>query len=306
MAKQERRMKKSDWIWFDGELVPWDKATTHVLSHTLHYGGGAFEGIRFYKTELGVAVFRLKEHVERLIYSCKAINLDLPYRCEEIIEFIKESIVQNKLTQGYIRPLAFWGQGDLRVCAKNLPVHLVIACWPLGNYLASDCADVKISDFIRIHPKSTVSDAKLCGHYVNSIIAGLGIQNTHYHESLLLDFEGNIAEGPGENFFCVIDGVIHTPPLGRILAGITRATLLEIIDDLSLPYREEHISLQKALQADEAFFSGTAVEVTPIRSLNDKVFGNGEIGTITKQVKDAFFDVIYGRSKKYLHYLTII
>lgn len=299
-------MQKSQWIWFDGKLVPWENAKTHVLSHTLHYGGGAFEGIRFYKTESGVAIFRLKEHVERLLYSCKAIELALPYSCEELMEAIKLTVVENKLTQGYIRPLAFWGEGDLRVAAKNLPAHFIVACWPLTQYLSSDSADVKISDFIRIHPKSTITDAKLCGHYVNSIIAGLAIKNTPYHESLLLDFEGCIAEGPGENFFCVIDGVVHTPPLGRILNGITRSTVLELMDDLKIPYKESLITLEQALTSQEAFFTGTAVELTPIRSINDVVFNQGEVGALTHQIKEAFLNVIYGRSKSYLHYLTYI
>ena len=301
-----RMMKKSEWIWFDGKMVPWDEAKTHVLSHTLHYGGGAFEGIRFYKTDHGVAIFRLKEHVERLIYSCQAIGLDLPYSVTEIIEFIKYTVSQNNLSEGYIRPLAFWGAGDLRVASQNLPVHLIIACWPLGQYLKSDCADVKVSDFIRIHPKSTITDAKLCGHYVNSILAGMSLKNTHYHESLLLDYEGNIAEGPGENFFCIIDNVIYTPPLGGILPGITRSTIFELAADLGFEYVESHLTLDLAFKAQEAFFSGTAVEITPIRSLNDVIFGNGKEGIQTKAIREAFLDVIYGRATKYLHYLTII
>ncbi len=299
-------MKKSDWIWFDGKMVPWQDATTHVLSHSLHYGGGAFEGIRFYKTERGSAIFRLKEHVERLLYSCKTIGLNLPYSQEELESSIKETVSKNVLTQGYIRPLAFLGLGDLRVAAKNSPLHLIIACWPLGHYLAAEYVDVKISDFIRIHPQSTVTDAKLCGHYVNSIMAGLAIANTKYHESLLLDFEGNIAEGPGENFFCVVDGIFKTPALGKILAGITRATIIEIINDLGFTCEEVALSLDDALQAEEAFFTGTAAEVTPIRSLNDSVYGNGAIGTLTQPIRKVYFDAIMGRNDAYEHYLSYI
>ena len=299
-------MSNANWIWFDNKMVPWQQATTHVLSHTLHYGGGAFEGIRFYQTDRGPAIFRLEDHVERLLYSCKSIGIELSYNQIEIEEAIKETVRRNKLAQGYIRPLAFLGEGNLRIVAKDLPVHLIIAAWPLGDYLASSCADVKVSDFIRIHPKSTITDAKLCGHYVNSIIASLSIRNTKYHESLLLDYAGNIAEGPGENFFCVIDNVVTTPVLGNILAGITRSTILELSADLGFKVQEINLALEDALKAQEAFFSGTAVEVTAIRSLNDSVFGDGAIGPITKKIKKAYFDLIQGKNEKYSHYLTIV
>lgn len=299
-------MKKADWIWFDNKMVPWQDATTHVLSHTLHYGGGAFEGIRFYKTPNGSAIFRLKEHVERLFYSCSILGLELNYSKLEIETAIKETIVKNKLSEGYIRPLAFWGEGNLRIISNDLPVHLIIATWPLGNYLPCDCVDVKVSDFIRIHPNSTVTDAKLCGHYVNSIISSLNLKNTKYHESLLLDYAGNIAEGPGENFFCVIDEVLLTPKLGNILPGITRATIIEMATNLGFKVKEINLSLEHALIADEAFFTGTAVEVTPLRSLNDVIFYDGKIGPVTKLLRDTYFDAIQGKSTEYRHYLSYI
>ena len=299
-------MKKTQWIWFDGEVVAWEKATTHVLSHTLHYGGGAFEGIRFYQTEDGPAIFRLKEHVERLFYSCNVIGLKIKYSPDELATAIKDIVRENKLQQGYIRPLVFWGEGDLRIVSEGLPVHTVIACWSLGNYLSADCVDVKVSDFIRIHPGSTVTDAKLCGHYVNSIIASLAIKNTHYHESLLLDYKGNIAEGPGENFFCVIDKEIFTPSLGNILPGITRSMIMAIARDLGFKCHESSLSLDDVFKAQEALFTGTAVEVTPIRSLNDSIFGDGRVGPITQLIHDAYFDVIQGNSNKYRHYLSFI
>lgn len=299
-------MQQSDWIWFDGKMVPWADAKTHVLSHTLHYGSGAFEGIRFYNTDRGPAVFRLKEHVDRLIYSANVIGIELPYSNEQIEQAILKTVRENGLTQGYIRPLVFLGLGDLRVSAKNSPVHLIIACWPLGNYLAAECVDVKVSDFIRIHPDSTITDAKLCGHYTNSVVASLALKNTKYHESLLLDFEGYIAEGPGENFFCVVDGVFKTPPLGRILAGITRKTIIRMIGDLGYQCIEERMTVDDVLKADEAFFTGTAVEVTPIRSLNDVVFGDGHMGPLTKLIRDCYFDTITGKNAAYERYLSYV
>lgn len=299
-------MRKADWIWFDGKLVDWDDARVHVLSHTLHYGGGAFEGIRFYQTAKGPAVFRLKEHVERLIYSCDAIEMTLNYSSAEIESAILETIKANELQEGYIRPLAFWGAGDLRIISHDLPVHLSVACWPLGQYLAAECVDVKVSDYIRIHPKSTVADAKLCGHYLNSIIASMCTKNSKYHECLLLDHQGNIAEGAGENFFCVIDDVLCTPNLGNVLAGITRETVMNIARDEGIECEERTLSLDDAYMAKEAFFSGTAVEVTPIRSLNDNFFSDGQMGKITALLRQRYFDAVHGKSSKYEHFLTYV
>ena len=297
-------MQQSDWIWFDGKMVPWQDAKIHVLSHTLHYGTGAFEGIRFYKTDKGAAIFRLKEHVDRLIYSAGVIGIELPYTHQEIERAIIDTVRENGLLEGYIRPLVFLGLGDLRVSAKNSPTHLMVACWTLGNYLSAECADVKVSDFIRIHPQSTITDAKLCGHYTNSVVASLALKGTHYHESLLLDFEGNIAAGPGENFFCVIDGIFKTPPLGRILAGITRATIIGIIKALDFQCQEVPLTLEEAMNADEAFFTGTAVEVTPIRSINDMVLGDGNVGELTQKISQVYFEAITGKNANYDHYLT--
>ena len=299
-------MQKTDWIWFDGKQVPWDEATIHVSAHSLHYGGGAFEGIRFYKTERGPAIFRLHDHVKRLIYSCQAIDLNLPFSLEEIEQAIIDTVKINKLEEGYIRPLAFWGAGDLRIAAQDLPVHLKVAAWPMGQYLTHSNVDVKVSPYIRIHPRSTVADAKICGHYVNSIMSSIALKNTKYHESLLLDHQGNIAEGPGENFFCVVNGVFKTPSLGNILAGITRDTILQMCRDLDIECHAMLITLEEALNATEAFFSGTAAEITPIHSLNDKVFGDGETGEITQRIKSYYFDIIRGKVDQYEHYLTYI
>ncbi len=297
-------MKKTEFIWFNGKLVPWNEANVHVLSHTLHYGGGAFEGIRFYKTDRGPAVFRLDEHIQRLFYSCDTLGITLPYTHEEVVAAIKLTIKENGLESGYVRPLAFWGAGDLRIISKNLPIEFIIACWPIGSYLPSESVDVKISDLIRIHPDSTKADAKLCGHYLNSLLASKTIANTHHHEVLLLDYQGNIAEGAGENFFMVKNNVLFTPKLGNVLAGITRDTVLNIAKQLGVATFESVLTVEDATSCDEAFFSGTAVEITPIRSIDDIPLGSDNIGPITSQVKEAYHAIVSGKNDQFMHYLT--
>lgn len=271
-----------------------------------HYGGGAFEGIRFYNTAQGPAIFRLKEHIDRLFYSINALKMPFLYSKEEVIEAIKTVVSVNKLKEGYIRPIAFYGYGKMGVNPIGNPVELVIACWPWGAYLPHECVDVKTSSYIRIHPDSTVVDAKLCGHYVNSILASLELQGTHYHEALLLDSAGLITEGVGENFFMVKDGTIYTPHLGGILAGITRDTVLKLAIKLDLKVIEADISLYDAYQADEAFFTGTAAEVTAIQSINDKQLGQGGVGKMTAKIKKAYLDLIHGKDTDFQDYLTII
>ena len=251
-------MQTTEMIWKNGKLIPWAEATIHVLSHTLHYGGGAFEGIRFYDTSKGPAIFRLTDHVDRLFYSADVLKLPLSYSKEEVTNAIKEVARASKLESGYIRPIAFYGYGKLGVNPVGNPAELVIACWPWGSYLKHESVDVKTSSFIRIHPDSTVVDAKLCGHYVNGILASLELQGTHYHEALLLDSKGLITEGVGENFFMVKDGVISTPNLGGILSGITRNTVMKLAQHLNLKVIEADITLDEAYDADEAFFTGTA------------------------------------------------
>lgn len=299
-------MQKTETIWQNGTLVPWADAKIHVLSHTLHYGGGAFEGIRFYNTARGPAIFRLDDHVDRLFYSSNILKITLPYSKEEVKTAIKDVARINKLEAGYIRPIAFYGYGKLGVNPIGNPVELVIACWPWGVYLPYDSVDIKISGYIRIHPASTVVDAKLCGHYVNGILASLELQGTHYHEALFLDSNGYITEGVGENFFMVNEGVIYTPNLGGILSGITRDTVIRLARTLELKVIEADISLDEALQADEAFFTGTAAEVTAIRSINDTVLGNGEIGAITAVIKKAYHEVVQGKNNEFIKYLTFL
>ncbi|ASQ45891.1 branched-chain amino acid transaminase [Legionella clemsonensis] len=298
-------MQVTETIWQNGNLIPWADAKVHVLSHTLHYGGGAFEGIRFYKTSEGSAIFRLNDHVERLFYSASVLKMTIPYSKEEVAAAIKEVVVINRLEEGYIRPLVFYGYGKMGVNPIGNPTDLIIACWPWGAYLPHESIDVKVSSFIRIHPESTVVDAKICGHYVNSILASLELQGTHYHEALLLDSQGNIMEGVGENFFIVKNTRLYTPQLGGILSGITRDTVIKLAHQLNLEVFETDITLDEAYQADEAFFTGTAAEVTAIRSINDRELCKGS-GSITTMIKKAYMDLVHGKNEEFVHFLTYI
>lgn len=299
-------MQATEFIWHNGKLVPWNEAKIHVLTHTLHYGGGAFEGIRTYKTEKGPAVFRLSEHIDRLFYSAESIKMAIPFSRTEVIAAVKETITLNKLDECYVRPIAFYGYGVMGVNPTGAPVELAIAVWPWGAYLPHDLVDIKTSHYIRIHRDSSVTDAKMCGHYINSMLARLEVQGTKYHEALMLDVDGNIAEGSGENFFIVKNGVIYTPKLGNILAGITRDTVMQIAYDLEYKVEEKNLILEDAYQADEAFFTGTAAEVTPIRSLDDKVIGDGAIGPVTQSIRKTYMDAVHGKDPRYVHYLTFV
>ncbi len=281
----------------NGSLLPWNEAKVHVLAHSLHYGDGAFEGIRVYKTTRGPAVFRLKEHMERLKYSARAIDIAIPYSVEQLCDATCHLLREIALEQGYIRPLAIHGYGVMGLHPRNSPVDTIIAAWPWGAYIPVEAADIKVSSYIRIHPRSTVADAKICGHYVNSILAVLELKGTKYHEALFLDDKGFIAEGPGENFFMVKGGAVLTPPGGTILNGITRDTVLTLSRDLGYTVKECPLTLDDALAADEAFFTGTAAEVTPIGSINDALIGSGSVGPITAAVKARYLDVVYGRCK---------
>ncbi|MCB1595038.1 MAG: branched-chain amino acid transaminase [Xanthomonadales bacterium] len=299
-------MIKTETIWHNGVLKPWEQDTTHVLTHTLHYGGGAFEGIRFYNTAKGPAIFRLEPHIDRLIYSSETIGMKLPYSRDELCQAVVDTVKSNGLDSGYIRPLTFFGYSELGVSAKNNPVEIIIANWPWGKYLPHDMVDIKVSKYRRISPKSTVIDAKICGHYVGGILSTIELQDTHYHEALFLDHEDNIAEGAGENFFIVKDNVLSTPSLGHILPGITRATIIEMAKHYGYQVKEEKITIEQALQADEAFFCGTAVEVTPIKTINDQTIGNGQIGKVTQFIKTTYENTVRGKNPDFEHYLTFV
>lgn len=297
-------METTSFIWMNGNFVPWDDAKVHVLTHALHYGDAAFEGIRCYKTDRGPAIFRLREHLERLLYSISAFRMELPFSVEQLTKATTELIRMNKLEQGYIRPLVYHGYGIMGLNPRGAPVDAMIACWPWGKYLPHDSVDIKTSSFIRIHPKSTIADAKISGHYVNSILAVLELRGTKYHEALFLDSDGYIAEGPGENFFMIEKGKIITPPLGTILNGITRATVMEYLTLEGIEVIQRPIRLEDAYKADEAFFTGTAAEVSPIRSIDDRVLGNGDVGPISRQVKEAYLKMVQGKDPRFERFLT--
>lgn len=296
-------MEQTEFIWFNGKLVKWNEAKVHVLTHALHYGSGVFEGIRIYKTPRGAAVFRLKEHIERLFDSADSINMKIPYSQEEIIKAIKETIKANNLEEGYIRPIAFFGYGKMGLDPFGAEINVAIAVWPWPAYIG-DSAKVKTSSFIRIHPKSLKADKKVCGHYINSILASLEAKKQGYDEALLLDFEGNVAEGPGENIFLVKNGKIKTPALGgQILPGITRDSVIKIAKDMNIEVEEGEVKLDELKEADELFFTGTAAELTPIIKLDDKEF---KIGEITEKLKKKFLQVVHGENEEYFSWLEFI
>ena len=299
-------MITTKYIWMNGKLVPWDDAKVHVLTHTLHYGAGAFEGIRCYETKEGPAIFRLSEHMERLIYSAKAVGMEIPFTLQQMNDAVVETVKANELKACYIRPLVYYGYGVMGLNPRNSPVDLMIACWPWGRYLDHDMVDLKVSKYIRIHPESTIPDAKIVGHYVNSILSVLELKGTKYHEALLLDHKGNIAEGPGENLFIVKNNKIYTPQKGNILAGITRASIIEIAKFLNFEVEEKVISLDEVLSSDEAFYTGTAAEVTPIKSIDDKVIANGTIGKVTNTFKDFYKATVMGENSSFAKYLTVV
>ena len=299
-------MEPTEFIWMDGKLVPWKDAKIHVVSHTLHYGDGVFEGIRCYETAKGTAIFKLKEHIDRLYYSAKTLKMKIPFSKEEFMNAVKETVKANNLKSGYIRPLIIYGYGKMGVNPEGAPVNCSISMWPWGKYLGEDAVKIKTSKYCRIHPKSTYMGAKICGHYVNSILASIEVKDAGYDEALLLDYKGDVAEGPGENLFYARDGKIYTPRLGAILPGITRKSIIQIAKDEGYEVIEKDITLDELKNGNELWFTGTAAELTGIRQLDDKVIGNGEIGHITTKIKGIFMDVVHGKNKKYGHWLTYI
>ena len=291
-------------IWLNGRMVDWGKANIHVLAHALHYGSGVFEGVRFYETDRGPAIFRLKEHTDRLFYSAKTLEMKIPYSRQKMIKAIVKTIKVNKVQAGYIRPLAFFDYGKMGLNPIGAPVSVAIACWPWGSYLGGKPIRVKTSKLIRLHPDSVVADAKVCGHYINSILASLEIQKAKYDEALFLDHRGYIAEGPGENIFFLKKGMLHTPRLGSILAGITRNSVIQIAKDLKIPVKQGDYRLRNLYSADELFFTGTAAEVQPIGSLDNHRIKNGKMGPVTAVLRKTFLDTVAGRVSRYKKWLT--
>lgn len=288
-------------IWMDGKLVDWDGAQVHVLTHTLHYGLGAFEGIRAYETHDGrSAVFRLKEHVRRLLDSCHIGQMKLPYGAEQIAAACKETLAANGLKAGYIRPLAFIGEGVMGVHPADNPVRLFIATWKWGAYLGDKALKegirAKISSYTRFQPNTIMTRAKLTGNYATGILAKLEAKGLGFDEAIMLDTDGFVAEGSGENIFIVRDGKIRTPPLTCVLPGITRATVIQIAKEEGIPLEEQRFSRDELYIADEAFFTGTAAEITPIREVDGRAIGAGKPGPVAQRIQQRFFDIVLGRN----------
>ena len=295
-------------IWYDGKLVEWRDATTHVLTHSLHYGLAVFEGVRAYNTPAGPAIFRLKEHTERMFNSAKIFMMQIPFTREQIFEAQREVVRANKLESCYLRPLAFYGSEKMGVSPKGNKVHVSIAAWPWGAYLGEEGLEkgirVKTSSFQRHHINVSMVRSKTAGHYVNSILANMEAVNDGYDEALLLDTQGFVAEGAGENLFIVKDGQVFEPEMVSGLTGITRATVLDLARDLGYPVTAKPMTRDDIYLADEAFFTGTAAEITPIRELDGRVLGSGKRGPITEKIQSLFFDAVNGRAPKYKHWLT--
>ncbi|MGO4304893.1 branched-chain amino acid transaminase [Cupriavidus sp. RAF12] len=295
-------------IWMDGKLIEWRDAKIHVLTHTLHYGMGVFEGVRAYKTPDGTAIFRLKEHTRRLFNSAKIFQMAMPFD-EATLEAAQREVVRaNNLESCYIRPLVWIGSEKLGVSARGNTIHVAIAAWPWGAYLGEEGMErgirVKTSSFTRHHVNVSLVRAKASGYYINSILANQEATGLGYDEALLLDTDGYVSEGSGENVFIVRNGVIYTPDLASCLDGITRDATLTIARDLGIEVREKRITRDEMYCADEAFFTGTAAEVTPIRELDDRVIGEGRRGPITKRIQDTFFAAVGGTDEKYKKWLT--
>jgi len=297
-------------IWFDGKLVPWRDAKVHVLTHTLHYGMGVFEGIRAYKTEQGTAIFRLQAHVDRLFRSAHILGMSIPFEKQDLFEACRSAVRENKLETAYIRPMCFYGSEGMGLRADNLKVHAIVAAWSWGSYLGAEGIEkgirVKTSSFTRHHVNITMCKAKANGNYMNSMMALREALSCGFDEALLLDVDGYVAEGSGENIFIVRDGVLYTPELTSALDGITRDTIFQFAAEINLPVREKRITRDEVYIADEAFFTGTAAEVTPIRELDGRKIGNGGRGPITERLQSTFFDQVHGRRTQFPEWLTLV
>jgi len=301
---------RDGFIWYDGKLVPWRDATTHVLTHSLHYGLAVFEGVRAYKTPAGTAIFRLQDHTNRLFNSARVFMMEIPYTREQLNEAQREVVRANKLESCYLRPLAFYGSEKMGVSPKGAAVHVAIAAWPWGAYLGEDGLvkgiRVKTSSYQRHHINVSMVRTKTAGHYVNSILANMEATRDGYDEALLLDTQGFVAEGAGENLFIVKDGQLIEPEMVSGLTGITRATVIELARDLGLNVVARPMTRDDVYLADEAFFTGTAAEITPIRELDGRTIGAGRRGPVTERIQNLFFEAVNGRAEKYKHWLTLV
>ncbi|MGB5166849.1 MAG: branched-chain amino acid transaminase [Acidimicrobiia bacterium] len=304
-------MQPTTYIWMDGELVAWDDATVHVLAHGLHYGTGAFEGIRAYETDSGTAVFRLTEHTERLARSCKALGIPVDWTVDDLVKASKELLSLNGLTSGYIRPLVFYGTGSMGLNPAGASVHTIIATWEWGAYLGEEGLAngirVKVSSWRRIGQDALMPNAKLTGGYVNSVLAKQEALRGGYDEALMLNSEGFVAEGSGENLFVVRDGAIRTPPVtAGVLDGLTRESVMTLLRDDGYEVVEMNIARTDLYYADELFFTGTAAEVTPVREVDDRMVGDGRPGPVTKRAQQMFMDTVTGKNERYGDWLEYI
>ncbi len=303
-------MEKSEKIWMDGALVPWHEANVHVLTHTLHYGYGVFEGIRCYRTNNGKsAVFRLPEHVARLFNSAKILGINIPFSEEEITRAILEVISTNKLEECYIRPIVFLGDNKMGLNPDGVNVRVAIAAWPWGSYLGDDGLNkgirVRTSSFTRHHVNISMTKAKACGYYINSIFAKAEAVRDGYEEAIMLDPSGYVSEGTGENIFIQYKNTLITPPLSSsCLDGITRDAVFDICKEQNIPLKEETLTRDELYLADEIFLTGTAAEITPVREIDNRIIGNGAKGDNTDRIQKSFFDIVAGKSPKFKYWLT--
>lgn len=304
-------IKEAEHIWYDGKLVKWKDATCHVLTHSLHYGNAVFEGVRAYKTPRGLAIFRLYDHTKRLLESAKCCKIDIPFSLEELEKAHVDLLRSNTYNDNvYLRPLAFLGYGKMGVAIEGCPVNVIIAAWEWGAYMGEEALErgikVKTSSWIKPPQYSMMAKAKASANYFNSQMANDEATKCGYDEALLLDPQGFIAEGPGECFFIVKDGSIITPPNDTSLESITQKTVISIAQDLGYNVRRERLTRDTAYTADEAFFTGTAAEVTPITDIDGRKIGSGKRGEVAKRLQDAYFEVVMGKNKKYEHFLTFV
>ena len=301
---------RDGFIWFNGKLVDWRDANIHVLTHSLHYGMAVFEGVRAYQTDQGPAIFRLDEHTKRWFNSAKIFQMEMPYSQEELKKAQLEVVKANKLESCYLRPIAWIGSEKLGISPKGNKILVSIAAWQWGAYLGEDGLNkgilVKTSSYSRHHVNVSLVRAKASGYYINSILANQEVTAHGYDEALLLDTDGYVSEGSGENVFIVRDGVIYTPDLASCLAGITRDSIITIAHDLGFEVREKRITRDEMYCCDEAFFTGTAAEVTPIRELDDRIIGSGGRGPVTEKIQNVFFDIVKGKNDKYRSWLTYV
>jgi branched-chain amino acid aminotransferase len=297
-------------IWYDGELVQWRDATTHVLTHTLHYGMGVFEGVRAYNTPQGTAIFRLEAHTDRLFDSAHIMNMQIPFSKDEINEATRAAVRENNLESAYIRPMVFYGSEGMGLRASGLKVHVIVAAWNWGAYMGDEALQVGIkvrtSSFTRHHVNISMTRAKANGNYINSMLALQEAISGGADEAMLLDTEGYVAEGSGENIFLVKNGVVYTPEVTSCLNGITRSTILTLAEELGIKVVEKRITRDEVYIADEAFFTGTAAEVTPIREVDGRNIGAGRRGPVTEKLQTAYFDLVTGKTSNHAEWRTLV